>query len=96
MVKIAVTVGSRLADALRVGDAVSVSLETDMSHPFVGRLTQISLNPKPSEANANYDLVITTTNRNLRLKPGMTTPIRIMPSGAHLPTKNQASSSPSQ
>ena len=93
--KINVTADSRVAYALRLGDAVSVSLETDLSHPFVGRLTQISLNPKPSEANANYDVVITTTNRNLRLKPGMTTTIRIMPSGAHRPTKNQVSSSPS-
>jgi heavy metal translocating P-type ATPase/RND family efflux transporter MFP subunit len=94
--KINVTADSRVAYALRLGDAVSVSLETDLSHPFVGRLTQISLNPKPSEADANYDVVITTTNRNLRLRPGMTTTIRIMRSGAHLPTKNQVSSSPSQ
>lgn len=96
MVKIAVTVGSRLADALRVGDAVSVSLETDMSHPFVGRLTQISLNPKPSEAGANYDLVITTTNQNPRLKPDTTTRIRIMPGVVHRTTKDVVSSSRSQ
>ncbi|MGB5087176.1 MAG: HlyD family efflux transporter periplasmic adaptor subunit [Methylocystis silviterrae] len=87
--KINVTAEQRVADALRLGDALLVSLETDLSDPFVGRLTQISLNPRPSEANANYDVVITTTNRYLRLKPGMTTTIRIMPSGVHLPTKNQ-------
>jgi hypothetical protein len=88
MVKINVTVGSRLADALRVGDAVSVSLETDLDHPFAGRVTQISVGPKSSAGAATYDVVIATVDADIRLKPDTTTRIRIMLGGAHLPTKN--------
>ncbi|HEY8213607.1 MAG TPA: efflux RND transporter periplasmic adaptor subunit, partial [Methylocystis sp.] len=47
-VKIAVTVGSRLADALHVGDAVSVGLDADLDHPFAGSVAQISVSPEPS------------------------------------------------
>jgi RND family efflux transporter MFP subunit len=80
MMKIAVTVGSRLADALRVGDAVSVSLETDPDRPFLGKVTQISVSSEPSGGGAaSYDVVITTDEAATRLRPDTTTRIRILP-----------------
>ena len=87
IVKINVTVDARVANALRVGDVVSISLEPERDHPFEGEVTQISLSPKPTKPTANYDIVITAANPDLRLKPGMSTTIRITPSGARLPTK---------
>jgi heavy metal translocating P-type ATPase/RND family efflux transporter MFP subunit len=92
MMKIAVTVGSRLADALRVGDAVSVSLETDPDRPFAGRVTQISVSREPSGGGAaTYDVVIATDEAAARLKPDTTTRIRILP--APRATKDVVSSS---
>ncbi|MGJ0453245.1 MAG: efflux RND transporter periplasmic adaptor subunit [Methylocystis sp.] len=96
MVKIAVAVGSRLADALRVGDAVSVSLETDPDHPFAGRVTRISVGSKSSEGAATYDVVIADGEAAFRLKPDTTTRIRIMPGVAHRAAKDVVSSSRSQ
>ena len=81
IVKINVTVDARVANALRVGDVVSFSLEPERDHPFVGKVTQISLSPKPTKPTANYDIVITVANPDLRLKPGMSTTIRMTPGG---------------
>ncbi|MGB5083435.1 MAG: efflux RND transporter periplasmic adaptor subunit [Methylocystis silviterrae] len=94
IVQINVTVDARVANAPRVGDVVSLSLEPERDHPFVGKVTQISLNPKPSKPTANYDIVITAANPDLRLKPGMSTTIRIMPSGALLPASGDANHRP--
>lgn len=78
--KIAVTVGSRLADALHVGDALSVGLDADLDHPFAGSVAQISVSPEPSGGGAaSYDVVITTDEAATRLRPDTTTRIRILP-----------------
>lgn len=94
-VKIAVTVGSRLADALHVGDAVSVGLDADLDHPFAGSVAQISVSPEPSGA-ATYDVVITSVHPEIRPKPDTTTRIRIMPDVAHRAIEDVVSSSRSR
>ena len=81
IVKINVTVDAQVANALQVGDVVSISLEPERDHPLQGKITQISLSPKPTEPTAYYDIVITAANPDLRLKPGMSTTIRITPGG---------------
>lgn len=77
LVKVRVSVNERVARALRVGDAVSFSTERAPEHFFEGQVTQMSLEPKPTDPARKYDIVLTVANPDLRLAPGMSTTIRM-------------------
>ena len=96
LVKIRVSVDERVASALRVGDAVSFSVERAPDYRFEGQVTQISIDPRATETARKYDVVVTATNPDLRLAPGMSTTIRMTPRSRAAPAARRRHKSPSQ
>jgi RND family efflux transporter MFP subunit len=96
IVKIRVSVDERVASALRVGDAVSFSVEREPDYRFEGQVTQISIDPRATEPSGKYDVVVTAANPDLRLAPGMSTTIRMTPRSQAAPAARRRHKSPSQ
>lgn len=81
-VRINAAVDARVVNALRLGDQVSFSLDSERDRFFEGVVTQISINSQPTTSTANYDIVITVKNTGHLLTPGMSMTIRLMPARA--------------
>jgi RND family efflux transporter MFP subunit len=63
--------------AINLGDKASFTVEAIPNHLFVGAITQLGRPSQTLEA-PTYDVVITTPNPELLLKPGMTATIKIV------------------
>jgi H+-transporting ATPase len=65
-------------DEIKLGDKATFTVESLPTRPFAGEVTQIGPSPQTIQSLATYDVVITASNPQLLLKPGMTTTIKIV------------------
>lgn len=66
---------------VRVGDPATFTVAAYPKRTFQGRVDQIRQAPQTVRNVVTYDVVITADNSDLRLRPGMTAQVRIMPGG---------------
>jgi HlyD family secretion protein len=77
---------------IKLGDKASFTVESFSKSHFAGEVTQIGLSPQTTQNIVTYDVVITVSNPDLLLEPGMTAIVRIVINGRNnvLKAPNQA------
>jgi len=65
-------------DEIKLGDNASFTVGSFSNRPFAGEVTQIGPSPQAIQNVVTYDVVISTPNPELLLKPGMTATIKIV------------------
>jgi HlyD family secretion protein len=63
---------------IRVGNAVTFTVEAFPSHIFQGQVMQVRQAPQTVQNVVTYDVVVSVPNQELLLKPGMTATARIV------------------
>jgi H+-transporting ATPase len=63
---------------INLGDKATFTVEPLPNRPFAGEVTQIGPLPQTIQSLATYDVVITASNPELLLEPGMTPTIKIV------------------
>ena len=63
---------------VKLGDKTTFTVGSSPNRSFAGEVTQIGLSPQTIQSLATYDVVITASNPELLLEPGMTATIKIV------------------
>ena len=63
---------------IKLGDKASFTVDSFADPSFAGEVMQIGTSPEAIQKVATYDVVITASNPELLLKPGMTATIKIV------------------
>jgi len=71
-------VGEDAVGEIKLGDKASFTVDSFADRSFAGEVMQIGTSPEAIQKVATYDVVITASNPELLLKPGMTATIKIV------------------
>jgi RND family efflux transporter MFP subunit len=74
---IGATISANGSGKVKPGDKATFTVEAFPNRQFTGTATQIRPSPQTDEHAATYDVVISSPNTDLLLKPGMAATIRI-------------------
>ncbi|MGC2224038.1 MAG: efflux RND transporter periplasmic adaptor subunit, partial [Methylocella sp.] len=78
VIRVDANVSKNDIDEINLGDKATFAVESLPTRPFAGEVTQIGPSPQTIQSLATYDVVITASNPELLLEPGMTTTIKIV------------------
>lgn len=78
VIRVDTNVSKNYIDEINLGDKATFTVESLPTRPFAGEVTQIGPSPQTIQSLATYDVVITASNPELLLEPGMTTTIKIV------------------
>jgi H+-transporting ATPase len=78
VIRVDANVSKNDIDELKLGDNASFTVESFPNRPFTGEVTQIGPSPQTIQNTLANDIVITASNPELLLKPGMNATIKIV------------------
>ncbi|MFZ3327328.1 MAG: plasma-membrane proton-efflux P-type ATPase [Methylocella sp.] len=78
VIRVDTNVSKNDIDEINLGDKATFTVESLPTRPFAGEVTQIGPSPQTIQNILVNDVVITASNPQLLLEPGMTTTIKIM------------------
>ncbi len=78
VIRVDANVSKNDIDEIKLGDNTSFTVESFPNRPFTGEVTQIGPSPQTIQNILANDVVITASNPELLLKPGMTATIKIV------------------
>ena len=78
VIRVDANVSKNDIDELKLGDNASFTVKSFPNRPFTGEVTQIGPSPQTNQNTLANDIVITASNPELLLKPGMTATIKIV------------------
>jgi HlyD family secretion protein len=78
VIRVDANVSKNDIDEIKLGDNASFTVESFPNRPFTGEVTQIGPSPQTIQNILANDVVITASNPELLLKPGMTATIKIV------------------
>ena len=78
VIRVDANVSKNDIDEINLGDKATFTVESLPTRPFAGEVTQIGPSPQTIQNLLTYDVVITASNPQLLLEPGMTTTIKIV------------------
>jgi multidrug resistance efflux pump len=78
VVRVNANVSEKDIGKIKPGDKVSFAVEALPNRTFIGQVTQIDGTPRTGQNAASNNVVISATNPDFSLEPGMSATIRIM------------------